>query len=113
MGAFGPTWISYRLLDGPLRGRAVFIGHSGPPLVAVGQRIAAGAPLIAIHGGSYGGPPGHVEIGWGLPGGPPPPPPGRHSRGAAAAAGGSFRGLLAPPARAGCPPRPPGGRPRP
>ena len=64
MGGFGPTWISYKLLDGPAAGRTVFIGHSGPPLVQPGQLVRAGQPIILIHGGTYGGPPGHLEIGW-------------------------------------------------
>jgi Transglycosylase SLT domain len=95
MGAFGPTWVSYRLLDGPLRGRAIFIGHSGPPLVAVGQRVAAGAPLIAIHGGSYGGPPGHVEIGWALADGSAPAAASHYGEGQVTAEGRSFRRFLA------------------
>jgi hypothetical protein len=65
MGAFGPTWITYQLLSGPAAGKTVFIGHSGPPLVQPGQVVHAGEPIILIHGGSYGGPPGHFEIGWG------------------------------------------------
>ena len=95
MGAFGPTWISYRLLGGPLRGRVVFVGHSGPPLVAVGQRVAAGAPLIAIHGGSYGGPPGHLEIGWALADGSAPAAASHYAEGQVTAEGRSFRRLLA------------------
>jgi hypothetical protein len=95
MGAFGPTWVSYRLLDGPLRGRVIFIGHSGPPLVTVGQRVAAGAPLIAIHGGSYGGPPGHLEIGWALPDGSAPAAASHYSEGQVTAEGRSFRRFLA------------------
>lgn len=61
---FGPTWISYRLLDGPDAGRTIYIGHSGPPLTAAGQKVRAGQPIILIHGGSYGGPAGHLETGW-------------------------------------------------
>jgi hypothetical protein len=95
MGAFGPTWVSYRLLDGPLRGRAIFIGHSGPSLVTVGQRVAAGAPLIAIHGGSYGGPPGHLEIGWALADGSAPAAASHYSEGQVTAEGRSFRRFLA------------------
>jgi hypothetical protein len=95
MGAFGPTWISYRLLDGPLRGRVIFIGHSGPPVVGVGERVAAGAPLIAIRGGSYGGPPGHLEIGWALADGSAPAAASHYSEGQATAEGRSFRRFLA------------------
>ncbi|TMK38765.1 MAG: lytic transglycosylase domain-containing protein [Actinobacteria bacterium] len=64
MGAFGPTWMSYKLTSGPAAGRTVFIGHSGAPLVRPGDTVRAGQPIIQIHGGSYGGPPGHLEIGW-------------------------------------------------
>ncbi|MFL5894906.1 MAG: lytic murein transglycosylase [Thermoleophilaceae bacterium] len=64
MGGFGPTWITYRLLDGPAAGKTVFIGHAGPPLVQPGDVVRAGEPIIRIHGGTYGGPPGHFEIGW-------------------------------------------------
>jgi Transglycosylase SLT domain len=95
MGEFGPTWISYRLLSGPLRGRAIFIGHSGPPLVALGASVAAGTPLIAIHGGSYGGPPGHLEIGWALPDGSNTAAAGHYSEGQVTAEGRSFRRFLA------------------
>jgi hypothetical protein len=95
MGAFGPTWLSYRLLDGPLRGRAIFIGHSGPPLVTVGQRVAAGAPVIAIHGGAYGGPSGHLEIGWALADGSAPAAASHYSEGQVTAEGRSFRRFLA------------------
>jgi Transglycosylase SLT domain len=95
MGAFGPTWISYRLLSGSLRGRAIFIGHSGPPLVAVGQRVAAGTALIAIHGGSYGGPAGHFEIGWALADGSAPAEANHYSEGQVTSEGRSFRRFLA------------------
>jgi hypothetical protein len=66
MGAFGPTWITYKLLDGPKKDKVIFIGHSGPPLVHIGDVVEAGKPIIKIHGGgAYGGNPGHMEIGWG------------------------------------------------
>lgn len=95
MGAFGPTWISYRLLGGPLAGRVVFIGHSGPPLVSAGERVGAGAALIAIHGGDYGGPPGHLEIGWALADGSAPAAASHYSEGMATSEGRAFRRFLA------------------
>jgi hypothetical protein len=95
MGAYGPTWLSYRLLDGPLRGRTIFIGHSGPPLVSAGARIPVGTPLIAIHGGGYGGPPGHLEIGWATPDGAQPAAAGHYREGEVTGEGRDFRRFLA------------------
>jgi hypothetical protein len=63
MGAFGPTWMTYKLNSGPFKDKVIFVGHSGPPLVKETDTVTAGQPIIKIHG--YGASPGHIEIGWG------------------------------------------------
>ena len=95
MGAFGPTWITYRLLDGAAAGRTVFIGHSGPPLVKPGEIVRAGQPIIRIHGGSYGGPVGHLEIGWANPDGTNTLAAPHYSEGDVTPEGASFQSFLA------------------
>ncbi|HEX2015425.1 MAG TPA: lytic transglycosylase domain-containing protein, partial [Solirubrobacteraceae bacterium] len=94
MGAFGPTWMSYKLLSGPAAGRTVFIGHSGAPLVRPGDTVRAGQPIILIHGGSYGGPPGHMEIGWASPDGINTLAAPHYHEGDATAEGASFKSFL-------------------
>jgi hypothetical protein len=93
-GGFGPTWLSYRLLDGPAAGRTVFVGHSGAALVQAGQTVAAGQPIIDIHGGSYGGPPGHLEIGWANQAGSAPAAQPHYHEGDVTPEGSSFRTFL-------------------
>lgn len=59
------TVVYYKLLDGPYKGRVVFQGHAGKPLVNVGQRVRAGQAIQVSYGNEGG--PGHIEIGWGSP----------------------------------------------
>jgi murein DD-endopeptidase MepM/ murein hydrolase activator NlpD len=94
MGAFGPSWLSIKWTSGPYAGRSSFIGHSGPALVTPGQRVKAGQPLIKIHGGSYGGPPGHFEIGWANAQGDNTLAAPHYTEGQATKEGQSFRRVL-------------------
>lgn len=62
---FGPSYLVYELLEGPQKGKRIYVGHSGPALVKTGQVVNAGQPLVLIHGGTgYGGQPGHIEMGY-------------------------------------------------
>ncbi len=94
MGAFGPTWMSYKLLDGPDANRNVFTGRSGPPRARVGQIVQRGQPYVSIHGGSYGGPPGHMEIGWANADGSNTAAASHYSEGQVTAEGTSFKRFL-------------------
>jgi hypothetical protein len=64
-GGFG-TAIYYKLLDGPARGREVYVGHA-QPTVHVGQLVKAGDPVATLldHGlGNASGLSGWTEIGF-------------------------------------------------
>lgn len=72
-GGFGKA-IYYTLLDGPMKGRQIYVGHA-QPLVHAGETIAAGAPLATLlaHGlGNASGLAGWTEIGFAKNGAPQP-----------------------------------------
>ncbi len=61
-GGFG-RYIAYRLLDGPAKGRVVYVGHSDPVTgIQVGDRLSPGEPVALIKG--FYATPGHIEMGW-------------------------------------------------
>lgn len=63
----GGNGILYRLLDGPRRGRYVFVNEGVRPSVSVGQRVEAGAVIGHLIPGSSTG----IEIGWAKASGEP------------------------------------------
>ena len=71
-GGFGKA-IYYQLLDGPQKGRYVYVGHADP-LARPGTFLRAGQPVARSRQRPYGnaaGTPGHIETGWaGSPFGP-------------------------------------------
>lgn len=71
-GGFGKA-IYYQLLDGPQKGRYVYVGHADP-MAQPGQLLRAGQMVARSRQRPYGnaaGTPGHIEMGWaGSPFGP-------------------------------------------
>lgn len=73
-GGFGKV-VYYTLLDGPARGRQIYVGHAAP-LVHAGQIVQRGvavAQLQQVSGGNAANLPGWTEIGFakgGVPEGP-------------------------------------------
>jgi hypothetical protein len=63
-GGFG-QFVSYRLLSGPEKGKAIFVGHSKVADVKVGDRLPAGSTIAFVQG--YNAQPGHIEIGYADP----------------------------------------------
>jgi murein DD-endopeptidase MepM/ murein hydrolase activator NlpD len=58
-------YVSYRLLSGPDKGKAIFVGHSRVADVKVGDRLPAGSTIAFVQG--YNAQPGHIEIGYADP----------------------------------------------
>jgi murein DD-endopeptidase MepM/ murein hydrolase activator NlpD len=62
---FGPNAIVLKITSGPLAGRTIYYGHSGPNLVKVGQHVRSGQQISIVGYGIVGistGP--HLEIGF-------------------------------------------------
>ncbi len=90
-----PGWpggggILYRLLDGPRRGRYVFVYEGVRPAVHVGQRVAAGEVIGQIIPGTSTG----IETGWAKANGEPVSHAEYHE-GLETRAGKAFAGFLA------------------
>jgi murein DD-endopeptidase MepM/ murein hydrolase activator NlpD len=69
LGGFGPDAPILQITSGPLAGRTVYYGHSGPGLVPVGAHVVNGQRISSVGFGIVGistGP--HLEIGFYPPG---------------------------------------------
>jgi murein DD-endopeptidase MepM/ murein hydrolase activator NlpD len=69
LGGFGPDAPTLYITSGPLAGRTVYYGHSGPDLVPVGAHVSNGQQISSVGFGMVGistGP--HLEIGFYPPG---------------------------------------------
>lgn len=64
-GGFGKA-IYYKLLDGPQKGKYVYVGHA-TPMARAGQYLRAGQTVAQsrqVPFGNAAGTPGHIETGW-------------------------------------------------
>jgi cell wall-associated NlpC family hydrolase len=69
LGGFGPNAAILQITSGPLAGRAVYYGHSGPDLVPVGAHVSNGQQISSVGFGIVGVSTGaHLEIGFYPPG---------------------------------------------
>jgi murein DD-endopeptidase MepM/ murein hydrolase activator NlpD len=65
ISGFGPNASVLRITSGPLSGKTVYYGHSGPDLVHVGDHVTSGQQISIVGYGIVGissGP--HLEIGF-------------------------------------------------